>query len=229
MAEVEHVLDAVGVSGRHRHRARRALLGERLSGIRLGACWVLRLPAEASFWQQMRQAHLPHHLVGLLGAYATQYLCWILAWWLLGRGALHGRLDPAWLLAWGLLFVTVIPLRLWSTWVAGPVGIRGRRVAENPLARGCPAPCPRGDAPSGGRAIPGAGVGGRGRGRAGPEWWAAGPAGRDRSRDGRVCPGDRGWGLAPCGAAGGLAGGGRRPWLALVAPAATTGPRPASP
>ena len=119
VAEVEHVLDAVGVSGRHRQRARRAMLGERLSGTRLGECWVLRLPADASFWQQMRQAHLPRHLLGLLGAYATQYLCWILAWWLLGRGALQGRLDPAWLMAWGLLLVTLIPLRLWSTWVQG--------------------------------------------------------------------------------------------------------------
>src|SRR5262249_35411015 len=42
--------------------------------------------------------------------------------------------------------------------VAGAVGIRGRRVVENPLARGCPATCPRGDAPAGGRAIPGADV-----------------------------------------------------------------------
>jgi ATP-binding cassette subfamily B protein len=118
-AEVEHVLDAIGVSGRHQHRARRALLGERLSGLRFEACWVLRLPAEASFWQQLRQARLPQRLGGLLGAYAMQYLCGILAWWLLGWGALHGRLDPAWLMAWGLLLVTVIPLRLWSTWAQG--------------------------------------------------------------------------------------------------------------
>jgi hypothetical protein len=78
-AEVEPVLDAIGVSGRQRHRARRALLDERLSGQRLGGCWVLRLPAAASFWQQLRQAHLPQHLSGLLGAYAAQYLCGILA------------------------------------------------------------------------------------------------------------------------------------------------------
>ena len=37
-AEVEHVLDAIGMTGRHRHRARRALLGERLSGRHLGGC-----------------------------------------------------------------------------------------------------------------------------------------------------------------------------------------------
>ena len=79
----------------------------------------MRLPAEASFWQQLRQARLPQHLGGLLGAYAAQYLCGILAWWLLGWGALHGRLDPAWLLAWALLLVTVLPLRLWSTWSQG--------------------------------------------------------------------------------------------------------------
>ena len=35
------------------------------------------------------------------------------------RMALHGRLDPAWLMAWGLLLVTVIPLRLGSTWSQG--------------------------------------------------------------------------------------------------------------
>jgi ATP-binding cassette subfamily B protein len=71
----------------------------------------------------MRQMRLPRHLFGLLGAYAAQYLCGILAWGLLGRGALQGRLDPAWLLAWGLLFVTVIPLRLWSTWVQGRLAL----------------------------------------------------------------------------------------------------------
>ena len=157
-AEVEHVLDAIGLSGRHRHRARRALLGERLSGQRLEACWVLRLPAAASFWQQLRQAHLPHRLGGLLGAYAAQYLCGILAWWLLGWGALHGCLEPAWLLAWGLLRDGAAPAPV-EHLVAGAVGIRGRRVAENPLARGYPTPCPRGDAPAGGRAIPGAGIG----------------------------------------------------------------------
>ena len=123
VAEVEQALKAVGVSRRHWKRARRTMLGERLSGARLGNCWVLRLPADASFWQQMRQAHLPHYLLGLLGAYVTQSLCWILAWGLLGRGALQGRLDPAWLLAWGLLLLTLIPLRLWSTWGQGRLAI----------------------------------------------------------------------------------------------------------
>ena len=40
-----------------------------------------------------------------LGAHAAQYLCSLLAWWLLGQGALQGRFDPAWLVAWGLLVI----------------------------------------------------------------------------------------------------------------------------
>jgi ATP-binding cassette subfamily B protein len=123
MAEVEQVLEAVGVPRRHWQRSRRTLLAMRLSGIRLAECWVLRLPAEASFWQQMRQAHLLRYLFELLGMYAIQYLCVILAWWVLGQGALQGRLDPAWLLAWGLLLVTLIPLRLRSTWVQGRLAL----------------------------------------------------------------------------------------------------------
>jgi multidrug resistance efflux pump len=68
MAEVEQILAAVGVPRQRRPRALRAMLNERLSAERLGDCWVLHLPADASFWQQVRQAHLPRRLLGLLGA-----------------------------------------------------------------------------------------------------------------------------------------------------------------
>src|SRR5215510_11401662 len=99
-AEVAQMLQAVGVPRRHQARTQRALLDERLRTVQLQECWMLRLPADASCWQQIRQAHLLRRGLGLLGAYAVQYGCWLLAWWLLGRGALHGRFDTAWLLAW---------------------------------------------------------------------------------------------------------------------------------
>jgi hypothetical protein len=44
--------------------------------------------------------------------HAVQYGLWILSWWLLGRGALAGRLDRGWLLAWILLLLTLVPLRI---------------------------------------------------------------------------------------------------------------------
>jgi ATP-binding cassette subfamily B protein len=135
-AEIEPILDAIGVSRRHRHRARRALLDERLRSVQFGTCWVLRLPSVASFWQQLRQAHLPQTLGGVLGAYALQYLCGILAWWLLGRGALDGRFEPAWLLVWGLLGVSMIPLRLWSTWAQGRLAFGGGGLLKTRLLAG---------------------------------------------------------------------------------------------
>ena len=88
LAEVDQVLAGVGIAGRRHARARRTMLRERLSAERLGRCWLLRLPAGASFGRQLRQAHVVPHLLVLLGAYATQYLCWLLAWWLVGQGAL---------------------------------------------------------------------------------------------------------------------------------------------
>src|SRR5215470_14509346 len=78
--EVEQMLQAVGVAKRRRARARCAMLGEQLSAQRLRDCWILRLPADASFWRQVQQTHLPHRVLGLLGVYALQYLYWLVAW-----------------------------------------------------------------------------------------------------------------------------------------------------
>ena len=52
-----------------------------------------------------------------------QYLLWLLAWWMIGQGALQGRLDPGWLLAWALLLVTLVPFRLLATWSQGRLAI----------------------------------------------------------------------------------------------------------
>jgi ATP-binding cassette subfamily B protein len=71
----------------------------------------------------MRQVRLPRRLLGLAGVHATQYLLWLLAWWLVGLGALQGRLDRPWLLAWGLLLLTLVPLRMLGTWMQGRLAI----------------------------------------------------------------------------------------------------------
>lgn len=117
--EVAQVCAGLKVTGRRRARAQRLLLRARLGTETLDGSWIVRLPAGASFWQQLRQARIPRALLSLLGASLAQYLCWLLAWWVVGQGALHGRLDPAWLGAWGLLFLTLLPLRLWGTWLQG--------------------------------------------------------------------------------------------------------------
>jgi hypothetical protein len=73
--------------------------------------------------QQARQARLPSRLFALVGGHAVQYLLWLLAWWMVGQGALQGRFDPGWLLAWALLLVTLVPFRLLATWSQGRLAI----------------------------------------------------------------------------------------------------------
>jgi ATP-binding cassette subfamily B protein len=118
-ADVERLLADIGVPGRRRERARQAILDQRLSAERIADCWLLRLPASAPFWQQMHHARLPHRLLVLVGAHGAQYLLWLLSWWVVGQGALQGRLDRGWLLAWALLLLTLVPLRLLVTWSQG--------------------------------------------------------------------------------------------------------------
>ena len=122
--ELDHLLERVGVPPRRRARARAAILRERLSANTLGGCWVVRLPPAVSFGRQLRQAGALRDLVTLAGAHAAQYALWLLAWFVVGRGALQGRLDYSWLVAWALLLLTIIPLRLLISAMQGALAIR---------------------------------------------------------------------------------------------------------
>ena len=130
VAEVTRLLDEAGVPKRRQARARAAILRERLSPVRLDGCWLLRLPPGASLWGQVRHARLPRHLVGLIGAHAIQYFLVLLSWWMIGRGALEGRLDWGWLLAWALLLLYCSPVPAVHDLVAGPARSRRRGAPE---------------------------------------------------------------------------------------------------
>ena len=123
IAQVDQLLGAAKVPKRRQARARVAILHERLSPVRLDDGWLLRLPPGASIWRQVRQARLPRHLLVLIGAHTVQYFLVLLAWWLMGRGALEGRLDQGWLLAWALILLTTVPFRLLTIWSQGVLAI----------------------------------------------------------------------------------------------------------
>jgi ATP-binding cassette, subfamily B, bacterial len=123
VAEVTRLLDEAGVPKRRQARARAAILRERLSPARVAECWLLRLPPGAHLWDQVRHARLPRHLFGLIGAHAIQYFLVLLSWWMVGRGALEGRLEWGWLLAWALLLLTAVPFRLFATWSQGLLAV----------------------------------------------------------------------------------------------------------
>jgi len=136
VAEVDRLLESAGVKKRCRPRARAAILRERLSSARIGGHWLLRLPPGANVWSQARQARLPRRLLALVGAHTVQYLLWLLSWWMVGRGAIQGRLDPGWLLAWALLLLTLVPFRLLATWSQGVFAIGAGAVLKQRLLYG---------------------------------------------------------------------------------------------
>jgi ATP-binding cassette, subfamily B, bacterial len=121
--EVQQLLDRAGVPPRSQARARDAILRERLSGARISGIWLLRLPSSTDFWRQLKQARVPQRLFLLGGAHALQYGLWILAWWVVGTNVLSRRADQSWMFLWALLLLTLVPLRVFITWLQGLLAI----------------------------------------------------------------------------------------------------------
>lgn len=133
---VDRLLDRIGLSARRRARTRAALLNERLSTERVGECWLLRLRPGAPFSRQAHAAGLPAQALAYAGAQMVERLLWVASWWVIGRGALAGRLDWGWLLAWGLLVVSMIPFRLAATWYQGLLAVGAGSILKQRLLHG---------------------------------------------------------------------------------------------
>jgi ATP-binding cassette subfamily B protein len=133
---VDQLLDRVGLSGRRRARTRSLLLNERLGPVAIGECWLLRLRPGESFSTQARDAGLVRHALAFAGAHLAERLLWVGSWWVIGRGALAGRLDWGWLLGWALVVLTVIPFRLAATWYQGLLAVGAGSLLKQRLLHG---------------------------------------------------------------------------------------------
>lgn len=134
--QLDRLLEQVGVARRRRVKARKAILRERLSAITIGGFWALRLPPGVGFLRQLRRAGVPRDAALLAGAHAVQYALSLLAWFVIGRAALQGRLDQATLAAWAMLLLTTIPLRVLTTWKQGVSAIRAGGLLKQRLLYG---------------------------------------------------------------------------------------------
>ena len=123
LEETERLLDRITVSRAQRPAARSAILRERLGSVPIGGIWLLRHAPSASFAAQLKLARVPQRLLALGAAHLLQYVVWILAWWVVGSNVLNHRADSGWLSLWALLLMTLVPLRLWITWLQGLVAI----------------------------------------------------------------------------------------------------------
>jgi len=124
-SEVDGLLDDAAIPDARRGVARTALLFERLRTKEVGGCWQLRQSPGATFWSQVRRAGLPRRLGMLLVAHAAEYFLLITSWWLIGRAALAGHLDHGWLIAWALILLTLVPFRVFGTWLQGFIAVNG--------------------------------------------------------------------------------------------------------
>jgi len=135
-SELDDLLEAAAIPERRRERVRAALVRERLAGTRVGHAWLLRLPPGSSFQLQLRLAGVPRRLAMLAGAHLVQYVLWLAAWFIVGVGALEGRLDRGLLLAWVLLLLTLVPIRGLITWLQGLASITAGGILKERLLCG---------------------------------------------------------------------------------------------
>jgi ATP-binding cassette subfamily B protein len=103
--------------------ARRELLGHVLSGERIGRMWLVRAPASASFAGHVARAGGVRRSAVFLGATVAQVALGVLAWLLLGKGALSGVVEPAWLAAWALVSLSAIAAQLVGGAASGRLSI----------------------------------------------------------------------------------------------------------
>ena len=133
---LEAALERAGVTGARRRRARRAIVRERLGVAPVADAWVLQPAPEAGFWRQLRHVGLPGRLAAFGAVEALHYGLFLLSWWLVGKGALEGRLEVGWLVAWALLLLTLVPLRLLATWWQGRIALSAGRLLRQRLLFG---------------------------------------------------------------------------------------------
>ncbi len=130
------VLSEAGVPETRREAALTTILAEALGGNRCAGGWLIRLPPEAPMRKQARSAGLDRLLVWLVLCHAANYLLFIAAWILIGRGALSGRLDAGWLMAWGLALATQVPLSMAVVWLQGRFALGTSALVKRRMLQG---------------------------------------------------------------------------------------------
>ena len=121
---VTSVLDAAGLQGERRARARAALMNEHFCAVPVGGAWVPRLPPGGSFVEAARRAGLARLAAAIaLCGFAASSLG-VLSWIPFGRGVLSGHFEPGWFAAWALLIASTLPLRWIESWLQALFGVR---------------------------------------------------------------------------------------------------------
>lgn len=110
------LLDGVGLRGRRRARAERAIVRRAFHDAPVGEAWLVRAAPDAPLIRQVRDARLGRHALAFGLAHLAHLTIGLVGWVLIGDGALDGRLGMAAVAAWVLMLLTMVPLSLRAQW-----------------------------------------------------------------------------------------------------------------
>jgi ATP-binding cassette subfamily B protein len=134
---MDAIFEAAGLAGPEREAARRALFREgrirRSAGVR-GVS--LRLPPGAPLGRQALHAGLGRALGELLALQVMGNGLFLLAFFVVGRAALQGRLETGWLAAFALLLLTLVPVTAMASWRQGLLAIGAGALLRRRLLQG---------------------------------------------------------------------------------------------
>ncbi|MBU1751557.1 MAG: hypothetical protein KKA73_28095, partial [Chloroflexi bacterium] len=136
MTQTDRFLTGAGVPEHRRVRVGEAILQAQLSPFRIRGCWLLRPSPGASLWLQARRARLPRALFMLIGGNIILQVLTLLAWTVIGWGALTGHFDWGWLWAWALLLFTTIPFQMLITQAQSQLAINAGGLFKQRLLHG---------------------------------------------------------------------------------------------
>lgn len=122
--EIEELLTGTQIPASRGSKAIKRLMMEQLREIRFDQCWMLRVSPGARPRRWLREGNALGNATRLVGTHTAQYLLWLASWAILGTLSFEGRMDRGWLLAWALLLMTLVPLRVLTTWLQGLLAIR---------------------------------------------------------------------------------------------------------
>jgi ATP-binding cassette subfamily B protein len=133
---IAQLLREAGVIESRQGQARAAILSRQLASRIISGGWIMRLSSGASFWKQLREAGLLRELIAPIALHLSHYAVLLVAWWVLGRGALNGQMDTGWLAAWALLLLTAVPLHLFAVRAQGRFTVGAGALLKRRLLQG---------------------------------------------------------------------------------------------
>jgi len=124
---VGSVVGFAGIGGEAERRVRRSVLSKMLGDRTLADIWVLRAWSGVGLVRQLLAAGLGHRMAWVSALYILQSLLMTFSWWLIGKGALTGTLEPGVLIAWAILLVTNVFVLASAGWSQGTLllGVSG--------------------------------------------------------------------------------------------------------